>query len=185
MDIIHACCAGLDVHKKTVVACIRSIGPHGTVSREVRTFGTTTAELLALSDGLGAYGVGPVARKSTGVYSVRAIIAGTSEWAGRRPWWRWPTRSSWSSTTCGKTGPIPARIGSPPTRRNPRTGVQKIFIVTQFHFLPAMPCVRIGRENRVEPTGWVRQQVGHRLSHGNDHHRVVMAVREGFADACR
>jgi transposase len=68
MDIIHACRAGLDVHKRTVVACVRSVGPDGAVSREVRTFGTTTAELLALSDWLGAKGVGPVARESTGVY---------------------------------------------------------------------------------------------------------------------
>jgi transposase len=68
MDIIHACCAGLDVHKKTVVACVRRAGPDGTVGREVRTFGTTTAELLALSDWLEAHGVGPVAMESTGVY---------------------------------------------------------------------------------------------------------------------
>jgi len=68
MEIIHACCAGLDVHKRTVVACIRRIGPDGAVSRDVRTFGTTTAELLALSDWLGAEGVGPVAMESTGVY---------------------------------------------------------------------------------------------------------------------
>jgi transposase len=68
MEIIHVCCAGLDVHKRTVVACVRSVGPDGTISREVRTFGTTTAELLALSDWLGAKGVGPVARESTGVY---------------------------------------------------------------------------------------------------------------------
>jgi transposase len=68
MDIIHACCAGLDVHKRTVVACIRRIGPDGAASREVRTFGTTTAELLALSDWLQAEGVGPVAMESTGVY---------------------------------------------------------------------------------------------------------------------
>ena len=68
MDIIHACCAGLDVHKKTVVACIRSVGADGTVSSEVRTFGTMTAELLALSDWLAAHGVGPVAMESTGVY---------------------------------------------------------------------------------------------------------------------
>jgi transposase len=68
MDIIHACCAGLDVHKKTVVACVRRVGPDGAVSSEVRTFGTTTAELLALSDWLEAHGVGPVAMESTGVY---------------------------------------------------------------------------------------------------------------------
>ena len=59
MDILHRCCAGLDVHKKTVVACVRRVGPDGTVSREVRTFGTMTAELLALADWLEAQGVTP------------------------------------------------------------------------------------------------------------------------------
>ena len=44
------------------------VGPDGAVSREVRTFGTTTAELLALSDWLEAQGVGQVAMESTGVY---------------------------------------------------------------------------------------------------------------------
>jgi transposase len=68
MDIIHACCAGLDVHKKTVVACVRRVGPDGAVTSEVRTFGTMTRELLALSDWLGSQGVGKVAMESTGVY---------------------------------------------------------------------------------------------------------------------
>jgi transposase len=60
MEILHACCAGLDVHKKTVVACIRKVGPDGAVSSQVRTFGTMTAELLALSDWLEAEGVAQV-----------------------------------------------------------------------------------------------------------------------------
>jgi transposase len=68
MDLIHACCAGLDVHKKTVVACVRRNGPDGTITSEIRTFSTMTAELLALSDWLEAEGVGPVAMESTGVY---------------------------------------------------------------------------------------------------------------------
>jgi transposase len=68
MDMIHACCAGLDVHKRTVVACIRRVGPDGAVSREVRTFGTMTAELLALSDWLATQDVSHVAMESTGVY---------------------------------------------------------------------------------------------------------------------
>ena len=42
MDLIHPCCAGLDVHKKTVVACVRRVGPDGRVGREVRTYGTMT-----------------------------------------------------------------------------------------------------------------------------------------------
>jgi transposase len=68
MDFVHDRCAGLDVHKKTVVACIRRIGPDGSAASEVRTFGTMTAELLALSDWLDAAGVRHVAMESTGVY---------------------------------------------------------------------------------------------------------------------
>jgi transposase len=68
MDILHPCCAGLDVHKKTVVACVRRPGPDGTVHAEVRTFGTMTVGLLALADWLEAEGVGQVAMESTGVY---------------------------------------------------------------------------------------------------------------------
>jgi transposase len=68
MDVLHPCCAGLDVHKKTVVACVRRPGPDGAVSSQVRTFATLTAGLLALADWLAAEGVGPVAMESTGVY---------------------------------------------------------------------------------------------------------------------
>jgi transposase len=68
MELIHRCCAGLDVHKKTVVACVRRVAPDGQVRRQVRTFGTMTADLLALADWLEAEGVRPVAMESTGVY---------------------------------------------------------------------------------------------------------------------
>jgi transposase len=68
MDLIHSCCAGLDVHKKTVVACVRRVGPDGQVSREVRTFRTMTADLIALADWLDAEGVSHAAMESTGVY---------------------------------------------------------------------------------------------------------------------
>jgi transposase len=68
MDLIHPCCAGLDIHKKTVVACVRRVGPDGRVDRHVRTFGTMTADLLALTDWLEAEGVRHVAMESTGVY---------------------------------------------------------------------------------------------------------------------
>jgi transposase len=68
MEILHRCCAGLDVHKKTVVACVRAVAPDGPVRRQVRTFGTMTAELLALADWLDAEGVTHVAMESTGVY---------------------------------------------------------------------------------------------------------------------
>jgi hypothetical protein len=59
---------GLDVHKKTVVACVRVPGGTGAREQHVRTFGTTTAELLALRDWLTGYGVTHVAMESTGGY---------------------------------------------------------------------------------------------------------------------
>ncbi len=67
MDVVYPKCAGLDVHQETVVACAR-VGSGKAVTREVRTFGTTTPELLALSDWLAAHGCTHVAMESTGVY---------------------------------------------------------------------------------------------------------------------
>ena len=42
MDVVVERCAGLDVHKDTVVACVRAPDPHGGRLSEVRTFGTFT-----------------------------------------------------------------------------------------------------------------------------------------------
>src|SRR5712691_8661613 len=67
MDVVHPKCAGLDVHQQTVVACAR-VASGQTITHDVRTFGTTTVELLALSDWLGAHGCTHVAMESTGVY---------------------------------------------------------------------------------------------------------------------
>jgi transposase len=68
MDTLYPHCAGLDVHKDSVVACVRHAGPGGRPREEVRTFGTTTSELLALGDWLAAEGVTHAAMESTGVY---------------------------------------------------------------------------------------------------------------------
>jgi transposase len=68
MEMLHRCCAGLDVHKKTVVACIRRITDAGRLEEQVLSFGTTTGELLALADWLAGHGVRQVAMESTGVY---------------------------------------------------------------------------------------------------------------------
>jgi transposase len=68
MDTLYPCCAGLDVHKATVVACARTATAGGRVRREVRTFGTMTADLLALADWLAGAGVTHVAMESTGVH---------------------------------------------------------------------------------------------------------------------
>jgi len=68
MDQLIERCCGLDVHRDTVAACVRVPGPNGKRQQEVRTFGTTTAELLALRDWLEAHRVTHVAMESTGVY---------------------------------------------------------------------------------------------------------------------
>lgn len=68
MDLLYPHCAGLDVHKDTVVVCVRHHGASGRVQKEVRTFGTVTRDLLALSDWLVAEGVTHAAMESTGVY---------------------------------------------------------------------------------------------------------------------
>lgn len=68
MDLIHTCCAGLDVHKKTVVACVRRREADGRMTSRVLTFRTMTADLIALADWLDAEGVSHVAMESTGVY---------------------------------------------------------------------------------------------------------------------
>jgi len=68
MDVLYARCCGLDVHKKTVVACLITPGPQGAPQKEVRTFETMTADLLALADWLTGAGCTHVAMESTGVY---------------------------------------------------------------------------------------------------------------------
>ena len=67
MDVLYANCAGLDIHKDTVVACSRRV-IDGKVMREVRTFKTTTGELLALSDWLASLGATHIVMEATGVY---------------------------------------------------------------------------------------------------------------------
>ena len=67
MDVIYPRCAGLDVHKQTVVACARVAG-NGPLQQEVRTFATTTSDLLELADWLESLGAEHVAMEATGVY---------------------------------------------------------------------------------------------------------------------
>jgi transposase len=68
MRTILPCCAGLDVHKKSIVACVRATRPDGQEDVQVQTFGTMTADLLSLADWLAARQVTDVAMESTGVY---------------------------------------------------------------------------------------------------------------------
>jgi len=63
MDIRYRCGGGLDVHTKTVVACLIKDG-----QRETRTFSTMTDDILALTDWLGTEGYTHVAIERTGIY---------------------------------------------------------------------------------------------------------------------
>jgi transposase len=67
MEVLHPHCAGLDIHKDSVVACVRHM-VDGKVTSPVKTFKTTTQELMALSDWLSAEGVTHVGMEATGVY---------------------------------------------------------------------------------------------------------------------
>jgi transposase len=81
MEVTYTHCAGLDVHKKTVVACTFTSDEAGNKRKEVRTFGTMTANLLALSDWLKSQQVTHVAMESTGEFwkPVYNILEGNFE----------------------------------------------------------------------------------------------------------
>jgi transposase len=67
MKVLHARCAGLDVHKEKVFAGVR-IADGGKVTEHVQSFSTTTKGLLELSDYLASFGVTHVVMEATGVY---------------------------------------------------------------------------------------------------------------------
>ena len=67
MEVLHARCAGLDVHKDTVVACVR-LASRDEVQQEVRSFASTTQGLLSLADWLTTSAVTHAAMEATGVY---------------------------------------------------------------------------------------------------------------------
>ena len=67
MEVLHPHCAGLDIHKDSVMACIRHMA-EGKIATEVKSFLTTTRELMELSDWLSAEGATHIAMEATGVY---------------------------------------------------------------------------------------------------------------------
>ena len=67
MDVVYEQCCGLDIHKRTVVACLLTPGTTGEPVKVVRTYGTVTSGLLALAQWLQEAGCTHVAMESTGV----------------------------------------------------------------------------------------------------------------------
>jgi transposase len=68
MEFIYTKCCGLDVHKRSVAACVRRLKTDGALHQETRTFGTMTRDILEMADWLAAEGVTHVAMESTGVF---------------------------------------------------------------------------------------------------------------------
>jgi transposase len=68
MEVLIACCSGLDVHKDSVQACVRRLGDKGGIDQQMRHWGTTTRDLVEMSRWLKGEGVTHVAMESTGVY---------------------------------------------------------------------------------------------------------------------
>ena len=81
MDVLYPQCCGLDVHKKTVTACLITSTEGSEPVKAMRTFRTMTADLLALADWLQQVGCTHVAMESTGVYwrPVYNILEGQCE----------------------------------------------------------------------------------------------------------
>ncbi|MFN8637422.1 MAG: IS110 family transposase [Chloroflexota bacterium] len=82
MDVVHERCAGLDVHKRTVVACVLVPGEAGTVQTETATFSTMLGELERLAGWLAERRVSHVALEATGVYwkAVYNVLEGADRW---------------------------------------------------------------------------------------------------------
>ena len=68
MENIFLRCAGLDVHKASVEACVRRMEPNGQLHQQTRHWGTMTRDILMMTDWMAAQGVTHVALESTGVY---------------------------------------------------------------------------------------------------------------------
>ena len=68
MEVLYPCCCGLDVHKKSITACVLWAEAKGKTHKQKRQFGAFTRELLELADWLRQCGVSHVAMEATGVY---------------------------------------------------------------------------------------------------------------------
>ena len=74
MQVVYPVCCGLDVHQATLTACLRCMSEEGQITTEVREYGTTFRDLLALSDWLVEVSCPIVAMESTGVYTPPGIL---------------------------------------------------------------------------------------------------------------
>jgi len=84
MEAILRCCAGLDVHSKSVAVCVRRTDEQGEIRAQVRTFGTMSRDLLGLCDWLTEEGATHVAMESTSSTERRGKCSSHLSGAGRQ-----------------------------------------------------------------------------------------------------
>ena len=84
MEVVYPCCCGLDVHKKSISACVLWAEAKGKSRKEKKRFGTFTHDLLQLADWLQECGVTHTAMESTGVTGSQCGI-----------FWRSSSRCCW------------------------------------------------------------------------------------------
>ena len=75
MQVLYPRSCGLDVHKESIAACVRTGGRSGPATQPVQTFATTAADLVVLRDWLAAHRVTHVAMETTGVYWTPVVYA--------------------------------------------------------------------------------------------------------------
>jgi transposase len=68
MDVLYPHCSGIDIHKKSITVCVLIRESGRKEQKQIREFGTTTAEILRCGDWLQELGITHVAMESTGVY---------------------------------------------------------------------------------------------------------------------
>jgi transposase len=95
MQVIYERCAGIDIHKKTVVVCVLITQADGTLKKQIRTCKTMTADLLALDERLAGQQVEHLAMESTGVYTPHNVAKTLLEWEYPRDAQR--AEESWST----------------------------------------------------------------------------------------
>ncbi len=84
MNVVYEKCAGLDVHKRTVVVCASILDAKGQRHKERRTFSTMTPDLLRLRQWLKDLGITHVAMESTASYWNPSLMYWKTMW---KCWW--------------------------------------------------------------------------------------------------
>ena len=156
MDVLYACCCGVDVHKESIAVCVLIREAGGKEQKHKAHFGTVTAELLRCADWLSSLGVTHVGMESTGVY-----------W---KPIWNlWEGLFELSLANA-------AHLKRVPGRKTDDTDSEWIAQLLQHGLLPTsfVPATEL-RELR-ELTRYRAQLVG-------DHGRVVNRIQKVLEDA--